>query len=1712
MKRVISLIILLLFIFALSANYYKVRSVSYETFYDFVSSADKAVWESGAGRLKFPGSSSDSKGFAILLSNPVMEDNSKYPKVLETHPEWKSDGWIKGTYPDIVVPEKAIISLKLGFLKNATQTDGITFRIYFNFAGKPVKIFEKSKTYSQKLDDATIDLSQYKGKKGGFILEVRAGKSSTQDWACWVTATLKYEKPEYPDLIITDIYVHKKTEYYSVFYKVKNIGNAPTSSPNQTPIEFTSALYLDDYYVSGDTISQILNPGTELERYFFEYKYTPPDKPHTLKVCTDIKNKVKESNEGNNCLEKKFYPSYGGIKVSTECPIVNVGIYDENGKLVKSGISDEKGVYSTDLTLPPGNYRVVPEKKGCTFDPPYKLVKVEAKELTGASFKCNCKKGPDLIITEIVNLETESTIHYKIKNIGDDRTNAFFANSLEIDGVQTSTDYIDLYLEPGQEESRKFKDYFYKPSPPLDKIRICADYKNDVKESNEQNNCLEVVRKFPDLEMIDINCDFDKKLVSATIKNSGEEKVDKPFSISLYINEEIKDSFSFDTTLNGGDSREVFFKSYTLECENFQVKVVVDPENLILEIDETNNTLIKTCECEKEEDLLPPKIIEGPTVTKITQSEAVVSWITDEESDSLVRYGNKGLKYGYKAGDSKFVKVHNIILKDLSPQTVYSFIVESKDSSGNLAQSKEKLFCTLPEDDFEQPSISLILPEKLQGVSKIKAECRDNKGVSRVLFFVDGKLRFTDFSLPFEWSFDTGIFIDGSHSFSAEAFDFAGNFREIAVSGNIRNRLPEEESPIIITIEEPTLNSEVYGTVRISATISSKDEYEYITEAEILIDGESKAREEYMRCMVPIYPAWGESHCDRSISYYWNTFGIPTGSYVIEVKAKDSYGNERKKGISVRKIEEPDVTLPLNITRYITRNGNYFTVTVTVRNTAPADNPDYNVSDFKVLDCAKGFQCAKGNGIDVTYSLISQETEITYTRFGSFNGRTSFTFSFDLVPILFDPRLSTSRYYIGEEEVTITYKDRWNRLYSLECPVSVSAALTTTNLNNAFSSADYLIVTNPTNLFGSYVLNDVNSLLANMAKLAKEKNGVLGYLPLGATNPSFDRLIDVRESGLNSWFLKLKEGWSSSGYLLIVGETEIVPSSTATIGINSDGNPINVRNCDLPYADSAGGRDTPELSMGRIIGNSAGALLNPIITSLEVKAGRGFRRSNALTTSGGLGTWEMFLKTANDAAVDLETKGYTTERLHYSKELVKSLFNVRFTHYDAFALGDIDSDDIDEILIAIDEDSKIYEYEPDGTLIRSINVRYTEYDGFATGDFDGDGQDEIVIGTDEDDKFYLYEPNGFLVDDETFNFTHWDIIATGDTDNDGKDEILIAKDDDGTVTVYDVTDGRFSFKERLTGIEFTHYDGFLVGNVMEGDNNAEIIVIRDDNETIRIYDHTGRRVSTIDDINVDGSGDVFYTHYDGFACGDRNGNGLDEIYIISDDGINDERRVIQVFYRYSDDRGTWKWGKGDMGSYEYKFDGIRYTDGTTRHDAFAIGNVLSGYNDEMVIAYNRNGASSTIYTVSEERAHEIFIDRFNTSARNKDVIVMRGHGNECYLSPMGTGDITANMVNHPFVLGLSCLTGYYDLPGCGDYSMGEAYLDHGAGVYIGATEGSSTALNNETARVYFDRWNMDTVPAGKAFLDYKNYRASSSDWKMWVYEYNFYGDPKFGGE
>ncbi|MCJ7571480.1 MAG: hypothetical protein MUO82_06345, partial [Candidatus Thermoplasmatota archaeon] len=75
------------------------------------------------------------------------------------------------------------------------------------------------------------------------------------------------------------------------------------------------------------------------------------------------------------------------------------------------------------------------------------------------------------------------------------------------------------------------------------------------------------------------------------------------------------------------------------------------------------------------------------------------------------------------------------------------------------------------------------------------------------------------------------------------------------------------------------------------------------------------------------------------------------------------------------------------------------------------------------------------------------------------------------------------------------------------------------------------------------------------------------------------------------WSDKLCEGWNSTGYLLIVGETEIIPAFSKhypkAVTLES------VRVTDLPYRDTTGDLHEPELRAGRIIGDHASDLIKP---------------------------------------------------------------------------------------------------------------------------------------------------------------------------------------------------------------------------------------------------------------------------------------------------------------------------------------------------------------------------------------------------------------------------------------------------------------------------------------------------------------------------------------
>ncbi|RZB29496.1 MAG: hypothetical protein AEth_01131 [Candidatus Argoarchaeum ethanivorans] len=90
-----------------------------------------------------------------------------------------------------------------------------------------------------------------------------------------------------------------------------------------------------------------------------------------------------------------------------------------------------------------------------------------------------------------------------------------------------------------------------------------------------------------------------------------------------------------------------------------------------------------------------PPVISNVRATGITTNSAVISWETDEDSDSLVKYGTESGTYTTQEYDSVLVTFHSITLTGLSAETIYYYVVNSTDSSGNSNESVEHHFTTL---------------------------------------------------------------------------------------------------------------------------------------------------------------------------------------------------------------------------------------------------------------------------------------------------------------------------------------------------------------------------------------------------------------------------------------------------------------------------------------------------------------------------------------------------------------------------------------------------------------------------------------------------------------------------------------------------------------------------------------------------------------------------------------------------------------------------------------------------------------------------------------------------------------------------------------------------------------------------------------------------------------------------------------------------------
>ena len=220
-------------------------------------------------------------------------------------------------------------------------------------------------------------------------------------------------------------------------------------------------------------------------------------------------------------------------------------------------------------------------------------------------------------------------------------------------------------------------------------------------------------REKPDLIITDI-WNEDVK-ICYQIRNIGEAIAPKGHYTYLFVDGVRKASSYVNTDLSPGERFRGCFE-YDWQCtsRNDTIKVCADYLNNVSESNETNNCREETWRC----DVTAPEIVSRIGVSNISTNSAVISWDTNEESDSVVRYDRVAGEYSYEKADSALVKKHRIALTGLEASTSYHFIVQSTDACGNTVRSKDFTFKTLPLPDDEPPQYLLKLQMFVVGLLK----------------------------------------------------------------------------------------------------------------------------------------------------------------------------------------------------------------------------------------------------------------------------------------------------------------------------------------------------------------------------------------------------------------------------------------------------------------------------------------------------------------------------------------------------------------------------------------------------------------------------------------------------------------------------------------------------------------------------------------------------------------------------------------------------------------------------------------------------------------------------------------------------------------------------------------------------------------------------------------------------------------------------------
>ncbi len=713
--------------------------------------------------------------------------------------------------------------------------------------------------------------------------------------------------------------------------------------------------------------------------------------------------------------------------------------------------------------------------------------------------------------------------------------------------------------------------------------------------------------------------------------------------------------------------------AWTCGTSTEAVGVMADWADEIAEADENNNEWAETWAC----DQTPPQILTGPDVLDVTETQARVTWTTDEACQSRVEYGQSPYNQPQsKAGSGAYITTHSINLTGLAAGTTYYAMAFCTDEAGLTVNSAPVQFETNPPGS-DPPVIRSLSVQKYNSTFyefwEVRVEIEDDAYMDRVTCSMDGTPLGIDYSADTSGTWPryslyvspAGLGLTRADFFGTRHFEctayrqyptaFSTAEQDVPISGDL-------DYPLRMWINEPYNGQKMYiaGSVVPAGTTLDVSldaaAHEWGCTASAFSEGdEVPPGHEAVDCddLAPIpldsLELWIDGVLQDTITPPPDTLvntltgdigGLAEGGHEIKtIGYKGSSQIEKSRTLVVEQGEPA-----LQIERSIRREGNTLEITLDLHNagTIAVDVNEIrdsirNLQQINRTDASGDYTVGTDYG-EWPGQVQSQRRNYVAIEFPTaltLDPGEGYSVSYVVVPII---HVIKCPGYIGDEYITVfmnrTPQSQEIETYRLPGEIvndpSYGLLPLQDAIDNAVRQADYVIVTTPKKVYsvlagGASSHPDAEELFANMAELAALENGVLGYLFEHGYTGELDDLIEPDGRWANALNPVFNE--TDKGYVLIVGETEIVEADY--VGTSHfwtyAGIPDKVYDSDLWYANTRGETARPELVVGRVIGNGLNELniyLERAIRAAQGEAGIAFARDKAYVCNGnGDGEW-----------------------------------------------------------------------------------------------------------------------------------------------------------------------------------------------------------------------------------------------------------------------------------------------------------------------------------------------------------------------------------------------------------------------------------------------------------------------------------------------------------